>query len=344
MKKTSPSTHQACRSLLQKAVRRGDVYLTEQVARHLYEIKDAEWLKKRTLVITFEECWPLGAELHLPLNFEDVLYMLGRIATARKMKDATGLGSLAYEYSTGVSTVLLGEEALDRDIQTIARAIKEPQRFWNWAIKQCSQDSQKAQFVQMAKDAHRRGGWPWDLAFMQAAAYLAITKGIPSVTPSTQALIECPLWVALDKHTAQGKDALRKAAKLVGVTSRQLMWISFYCESALTNESSESYWWSREIQWRLHQFELDYEKAKSIWEKAQQLIPDILGEETTELQKHFQAPSKDLFAVLENTSVPNSLLSDNSSSFEQKTTSSTDITHQKDTQGVPVQDWLFPPD
>jgi len=42
MKKTSPHTHQACRSLLQKAVRRGDMSLVEQVARHLHEIKDTE--------------------------------------------------------------------------------------------------------------------------------------------------------------------------------------------------------------------------------------------------------------------------------------------------------------
>ncbi len=36
MRKTSPHAHQACRSLLQKAVRRRDVHLTKQVAHRLH--------------------------------------------------------------------------------------------------------------------------------------------------------------------------------------------------------------------------------------------------------------------------------------------------------------------
>ena len=350
MKKTSPHTHQACRSLLQKAVRRGDMHLTEQVARHLYEIKDTEWLKKRALVITFEECWPLGSELHSPLKFEDALRVLKSVAIAVKMKDAAGLGSLAYEYSTGVSSVLTGESE-DHDIRNVSKAIKEPQNFWDWAIHKCSQDSQRTQFIQAAKDAHRRGGWPWDLAFMQAAAYLAVTNKVPMVLSSEQAPIACPLWAALDKHTAQGKYALRKAAEIMGVTGRQLMWISFYCESALTNESTESYWWSREIRWRLSQFGLDYDKAKNIWQKAQYTVSELLKEEATQLQTHFQNPSQDLFASTGDTLRRESLLStrletasEDSSSSLLKTTSSTKTTYLQDHQDMPIQGLLFPPD
>ncbi len=47
MHKANPNTHQDCRSLLQKAVRRGESDLVVKVVDHLYEIGDIRWLKQR---------------------------------------------------------------------------------------------------------------------------------------------------------------------------------------------------------------------------------------------------------------------------------------------------------
>ena len=63
MHKANPNTHQDCRSLLQKAVRRGESDLVVKVVDHLYEIGDIRWLKQRVGVIIAEECWPLDGEM-----------------------------------------------------------------------------------------------------------------------------------------------------------------------------------------------------------------------------------------------------------------------------------------
>ncbi len=286
MKKTSPNTHQSCRSLLQKAVRRRNIQLVEKVAHHLNDIKDTAWLKRRTAVITFEECWPIGAELRYPLIFEESLRILKLVAESVKMKDATGLGSLAYELSEGATSILTGESE-DRHIKLVAKAINNPKDFWNWAIQASPVDGPLTQFVLNTKEAHRRGGWPWDLAFMQAAAYLAVTGEGSQVCEPSQTVLECPLWVALDKHTSQGKEALRKVAQSLKIPYRQLNWINFYCESALTNESTQSYWWSREVAWRLNGVGLTFEQAKDIWQEARVIVEETLKEDAEKLEGHF---------------------------------------------------------
>lgn len=284
MKKTNPETHQVCRSLLQKAVRRGDPRLTREVARHLCDIGDTNWLRSRTAVITFEECWPLGAQQNGPTNIDSILDTLTNTAKAIKVKDAAGLGSLAYEYSTGDCSVLLNVPE-DKSIEQVCKAIKEPEKFWDWTKKTCSTNEQLA-LVESAHKAYRRGGWPWDRAFMQAAAYLAVSTNKLEVLPSAPKQESFPLWVALDKHTVQGKAALREAAKIIGLSVRQITWISFYFESALLNEATDSYWWSREISWRLSRFDLDYDKAKAIWSKAQPIVTEMLKDQTQWLQEH----------------------------------------------------------
>jgi len=289
MRKTNPETHQACRSLLQKAVRRGDVSLTQQVAYHLHTIGDTSWLRTRALVIVFEECWPLAAWQHLTTNIQSVFDMLVSIGRAVKMKDAAGLGTLAYELSRGDTSVLTGETE-DQHIQHLCGALKDPNNFWDWAVKKSSSKEQFA-LVEAAHKAYRRGGWPWDRAFMQASAYLAVHTDKLVVSEAGQNQEKFPLWIALDKHTSQGKIALREAAAGIGVPVRQLSWISFYCESARLNEATDSYWWSREVCWRFSRIGLNYEKAQALWSKAQPIVSGLLKEETEALQQHLSTAS-----------------------------------------------------
>jgi hypothetical protein len=222
MKKPNADTHQACRSLLQKAVRRGDVDLTRQTAHHLQRAGDARWLRGRAAVIAFEECWPLVADVNVTADANEAIECLVRVAESVKFKDAAGLGSLAYALSIRDCTARNGSSD-DRHINAVCEAIRRPADFWKWAIGQELHDRQRT-LIHAAYRAHRQGGWPWDRAFMQAAAYLAATQELPEAMPARSESARLPLWVALDKHTPQGKAVLRSIAKRVGVPWRQLLW------------------------------------------------------------------------------------------------------------------------
>ena len=314
MYKANPNTHQDCRSLLQKAVRRGNHALVAEVVDHLYEIDDIKWLKRRVGVIIVEECWPLIGEWELPKKLEDhhiaIREMLRRAAISTKFKDATGLGSLAYALSEGDNSVLTGSDE-DVDIKYISAAIQNGKRYWEWAASQCSSDSTD-RFVKRALIAYRKGGWPWDRAFIQAAAYLSVTEGVPKLSTGNKKELDFPFWIALDKHTPQGKVALSKASKETGFPWRQLNWVSFYCESGLVHNLMPSRWWDREVKWRLGKIGLSLAEAKSMWTKARPIFIELLRDESKQLEQHINIKSSqtknacdskqlNLFSLLEGT-------------------------------------------
>jgi hypothetical protein len=282
--KQSPNAHGACRSLLQKAVRRGQVEVARQTARHLLEIGDRSWLRQRTGVIVFEECWPLGGELDWAPDAEATVERLARVAESVKNKDATGFGSLAYALANGDESMLDGSPT-DCQIRRLAEAIADPTAFWAWAKQQAGSESAQ-RLVEAAQPAHRRGGWPWDQAFIQAAAYLAVTEGVPAVRAAEPELSEFPYWVALDRHTPQGKLALRAVAKGEGMPLRQLLWTSFYFEGARLNQASESVWFDREVSWRLGKVGLDSESGCQFWQQARPLVEAALRGEAEALREH----------------------------------------------------------
>lgn len=299
MRPPRPETHQECRSLLQKAVRRGDRALVNTVARHLHETGDASWLYMRTSVIIFEECWPLGAELRPTKDLNSVLQTLDRLASAVKWKDAAGLGTLAYAFSQGNRSVLARQpeaSTTDNEIEGIAHAITNPDEFWLRTRKNCNRADQLT-LVESAEKAFRRGGWPWDRAFMQAAAYLATSCVVGPVNDSNTSQMPLPCWVAIDKHTSTGRDALRTTASSLRVPVRQLTWASFYCESARVNDSAPSPWWQRETQWRLGQVGLSLTEAEILWGKARPLMKDALREKATLLEEHLAASSADIARI-----------------------------------------------
>ena len=288
MYKANPNTHQDCRSLLQKAVRRGNHTLVAKVVDHLYEIDDIKWLKRRVGVIIVEECWPLIGEWELPKKLDEqhaaIRDVLSRAAICAKFKDATGLGSLAYALSEGDDSVLTGSDE-DADIKHVSAAIQREKKYWEWLISQCSSDSTN-RLVKRASVAYRKGGWPWDRAFIQAAAYLAVKDGLPKLHDGSKTESKFPFWVALDKHTPQGKTALSKAAKETGFSWRQLNWVSFYCESGLVYNLTPSRWWNREVEWRLGKVGLSLDEAKSMWTKARPVFMELLQDESKHLEQH----------------------------------------------------------
>ena len=283
LKRVSPNTDQRLRSLLQKAVRRGHVDLVERVANILYGRKETSWLRSRAVVITYEECWPLASKLVLDTSFLSKLSAFKRVTLTKKDKSAAGLGTLAHALSEGDSSVLNGGED-DRHIKIVAEAIRRPNDFWHWVKIKASTTETNAYFVTSRKYISSPT-WPWDKAFVQAATYLAITSGISKITPATPAKDNFPFWVALDKHTPQGKEALKIVAKQLDCPYRQILWTSFYLESARTNISTDSHWWNRELEWRLRKAGLTHDKAKKLWQEAAPLVAAQLDDEAKKLKE-----------------------------------------------------------
>lgn len=291
MIKARPETHQVCRSLLQKTVRRGNADITHKVAHHLYLIGDLQWLLMRTPVIVFEECWPLSSNLPSALDYTSIMDVLIQTANSIKMKDAAGLGTLGYALSKGDYSVL-SNSVEDHHIKIISSAIARPQEFWNWALRDSNTDSVQ-RLTESAYKAYRRGGWPWDRAFMQAAVYLAITSGVPDVMPATTQFDDFDFWVAIDKHTPTGKKVISNVSKLAKIPYRQVLWTSFYFEGAITNDSVNSPWWSREINWRLAKIGLTYNQARDIWKKLQPIISEQLNPSAKLLEEHLYSPNRE---------------------------------------------------
>jgi len=286
--KVSPYTHQNCRSLLQKAVRRGCISLIPKVVNHLVEVGDTPWLVSRTGVIVFEESWPLGILLDKELNTESITQILIETAISQKQKDAAGLGSLSYEFSKGDSSDFTNSSSF-QPVQDIAEAIQKPEGFWQRMKDNVQNQPQKEMLIDKAYASFKRAGWPWDRAFMQAAAYLATMENIPTIEKCTSLICsenDFPFWIAIDKHTEEGKQAIKKVAEKVGINARKVSWISFYFSSAVENEMLPSPWWKREMDWRLYKIGLSRFEAEKLWMQIKPRLFEELFEKGEQLQSH----------------------------------------------------------
>ncbi|UZE12322.1 hypothetical protein [Pseudomonas sp. B21-053] len=256
------------RSLLQKAVRRGYVELVQKVVFALAERGDSTWLHTRAGVIVFEECWPCASLL---TDGTPSAVTLESVTAMRKNKNAAGLGSLAYAASEGDLYAI--QNSIDPiAVKIVAAALKRPDSFFKWAISQCNDEEQLA-VVLASQRFISKASWPWDKAFMVAGAYLSCSGKVPQtqlskILPSAP----FPFWVAVDKHTPQGKKAFRRVALDLGVSERALGWASFYFESAMTNDLSSSPWWVSESEWRFGSLGLSLDEATKLWVSAAPFI------------------------------------------------------------------------
>ena len=266
MKKVRTVTaNQICRSLLQKAVRRGAVSVAEKTVIHLIQNGETAWLKNRLGVIAFEESWAYVSRLQFTTNENSLIKQYTDLAKSSKNKNAAGLGSLAYELSRGVESVLVNNDPANRHIKIIAEAIRRPDDFWAWANKS-KLDGAAVGFLEKAEIGFKLAGWPWDKAFALASAYLFICGEITETAiHSTSDAAAFPYWVAIDKHTSEGKMVLAKCANKIDLNKKTLGWIQFYIESAKCENLQDSYWWEREKAWRLTNEGVGGGKAENIW-------------------------------------------------------------------------------
>jgi hypothetical protein len=284
LKQRKSTTDPRLRSLVQKTARRGYEGTLEKVARRLYESGDKTWLRSRAVVITFEECWPLAQQLSLDRGPESKISALLQVARQVKQKDAAGLGALAYAFHEGDLSSIQGLKD-PNPVRFVSEALSRPAAFFEWAGSRCVSGEQR-QVVRTAKTYLAAATWDWDKTCILAGAYLASSDSIPNITMADKQNDGAfPYWVALDKHTPQGKTALRAASAELGIPYRMTIWAGFYFESAVTNALDESLWWEAERRWRLNKSGLSLEAAIELWERVRPIQKRLIAEEAASLKQ-----------------------------------------------------------
>ena len=271
------------RSLLQKAVRRGhpELICTVSALIENLNIHSRAWFEKRAAFIVFSECWPLGREMVFTKRFPSKVAALIRVARAHKARDATGLGLLAYAFAKGDASVL-NQSIDDRSVKLIAKATRHPADFWEWVSAQGA--DQRCQALVANAGRYREGGRPHDKAVVQAAAFLAVSSPLPDPTPAPAADAPFPHWVVFDRHTSEGKRALRDVARDLHIPLPQLEWCFYYFEGAAANAEAPSPWWRRYCQWHFERVGMREEEARLLWEPSRVQIADALAEDGRRLQ------------------------------------------------------------
>lgn len=287
LKTPKASTDQRVRSLLQKAARRGYADVVELALTRLDRSGDKTWLRSRTVVITFEECWPLAAALSVTRELSSKREALQRVTKASKQKDAAGLGALAHAYQEGDQSML--DCVPDRyALKIVGEALLRPSAFFGWILAQ-SKTEESTNVILAAQQYLPAATWQWDKACILAGALLSTFGERPLVESADMPSTEFPYWVAIDKHTPDGKVVLHEVAKEMHSSYRRLIWASFYCESAYVNQLLPSPWWSAEKIWRLRRAGLSLDAAEDLWARARPLVRQRLEGPAASLKELIEA-------------------------------------------------------
>jgi hypothetical protein len=275
------SDYQLERSLLQKAVRRGDVEVVEKAVAYLLSVGDKDWLRDRLFVIAYEECWPIANQIPT----KDLISEYKKIACAVKNKNAAGLASLAVEYNNK-------NYVPDRNlplrqssaIKFIAQAVKDPEEFWKWCKNHQGYEAKKNR-IEAAKKAVGKAGFDYDKAMMYATAYLSLTEPVPGVQiiqPKNDP--NFPYWAAIDKHTDRGKEVFMEASKKVGIDYYDAMRIGFYLEGSVCNGIVDSPYWDILTNWQIARMGMSLSQALDYWDKMKPIIINLTKDDVEKLK------------------------------------------------------------
>jgi hypothetical protein len=291
LKKTKASTDPRLRSLLQKAVRRGADHIVAAAIRRLIMIGDQAWLRSRAIVITFEEAWPLAKNLKISKDQYTKELALIRVAHTTKQKDAAGLGALAFAFHEGDHS-MLDIVPSQRILHIISEGLNRPSDYFRWALSQCSSEDGN-RVVTAAKEYLPAATWGWDKTTILAGAFLAASNEVPNLPLVNNGNSQFPYWVALDKHTPEGKEVFRKVAKKYKLSYRQLIWTSFYLESAAVNALAPSPWFEAEQVWRLRKAGLNLQAATDLWDHVRPIISAELFDSAETLRSQIETQDAD---------------------------------------------------
>jgi hypothetical protein len=288
MSKGQFNTHTLYRSLLQKAVRRGDedlIFTAASFLRDRYFNKGAEF-SRLVAGITLEECWPLATDLVFNKKFHSKVAALIKVTRSEKARDALGLGFLAHVLFRGDRSVLWGDPP-DRQIKIIANALHRPDDFWHWIDEQ-SDNSQRRHVVENVSPFKRKGS-ALERSVLKAAVYLAVSQGAIPLKAAPPLDAAFPYWVVFDHHTAHGRRALRDVARDLHIPPPQLAWCCYYFEGGRTNASVESPWWDRMCRWYFRKVALPMQEARLLWDPAKPQVVAALVEEAGRIHRKIYA-------------------------------------------------------
>ncbi|MGA7160959.1 MAG: hypothetical protein WBZ48_08145 [Bacteroidota bacterium] len=250
---------------------------------YLDKVGDKTWLRSRTVVITFEECWPLAGSLLINPELSSKRKALLLASRSVKQKDAASLGALAYAYQEGDASMMdcVPDSQM---VKIVSGALKRPVAFFEWIIPQCKNEHSLA-IIHAAQKYLPVATWQWDKGCILAGALLSTMSNLPIVEQAETPEERFPFWVALDKHTPQGKLVLKEIATQQNISHRQLIWASFYFESARVNYLVPSPWWEAEKAWRFRRAGISVEFAEGLWARVSPFVRDHLKDESAMLQK-----------------------------------------------------------
>lgn len=268
-----PSPYLPEHSLIQKAVRRGNVDLVEKVFTYILNNGGRKWLRDRLAVIGYEECWQYANTLDFACNDFKLLQQYKAIACKVKNKDCDGLAYLANRLNDLEETVLRGDRTQREAIQSIATAMKDDSIFWKWLEKK-SLYAQHQQRIEAAKAATKRS-WK-DRTIMFAAAYLSVTYPIPPVVeikPNNNSNFQ--YWTAIDKHTAEGKEIISNACNQINLYPKRGQFLTFYFAGALCNRVQPMPFFKLMKEYKIERMGLTCAEAKTKWLELRPLIVEM---------------------------------------------------------------------
>ena len=288
-----PSPNLIEHSLIQKAVRRGNVELVEKVFNYLINIDgQRHWLRNRLAVIGYEECWQYANTLNFNCNDYELLQQYKAITCRVKNKDCDGLAYLANRVTEGNYDAIRGDNTQQDAIQKVAGAMRDDITFWNW-IKQQPLYSQHQQRIEAAKAAINRS--KKDRAIMFAAAYLSVTYPIPPVEeiePNNNPNFQ--YWTAVDKHTTEGKQIISDACNKINLLPSRGRFITFYFAGALCNKVQDMPFFKLMKEYKIERMGYNCDEVKAIWRKLRPQIIEMSKLDVELMLKRINTVKKNL--------------------------------------------------
>lgn len=270
-----PSKYDVEHSLIQKAVRRGNVELVEKVFEYLLDKSQKQWLRDRLVVMAYEECWTYADKLLYPSIPHKVLAEYKSLTRTVKNKNAAGLAALAIKVKDGDRSAFVGDEKEQKAIKSVANGFTDPVGFWNFIRTEPGYNDNK-QRIDAAEKAMNRAKFPGDRAMMLAAAYLSIKYPIPATTfMNSNNNPNFPYWIALDKHTSIGFQIISDASKKINLQPYDGNQLAFYFSGALCNKIKDSSFYKLSKQWKFKHMGFDCDQAKEKWLELRPLIIEM---------------------------------------------------------------------
>jgi hypothetical protein len=281
----SSSEYDIERSLLQKAIRRGNEDLTAKVIKYLKGADNDSWLRKRLFVIAYEECWTIGNQLTATNLTEDYK----KIARSVKNKNVAGLAALASEYRKGNNGLLDGIGIEEKDnIKSIANAIDTPKQFWNF-IRDLPGYQGNYNRIESAIEATAKASFEHDKLLMYAATCLIAENQIPETQfadPTNEHTF--PYWVAFDKHTDAGRDIIIRSSNRIKLDSYKGGELAFYFEGSLCNQIVDSPYWEHLKKWKIGKLGFNLYTAQQKWEELKPVVIELTKKRAGQLKEKIE--------------------------------------------------------